>query len=138
MGKIGIEPTNSPTSRLSKVHRYRTEPADFPKCVPYKLPVLATVSHLRFTHQPFITSSALSATHRLSQSRCSLISTDKVFCGCFPCEFLCQPPFGRKWERQESNLQFYTLSRTSHIRRLPFRHFPMHRLLRLFFQKEFG
>ena len=41
------------------------------------------------------TSSALSAIHRLSQSRCSLISTDKVFCGCFPCECLCQPPFGR-------------------------------------------
>lgn len=41
------------------------------------------------------TSSALSATHRLSQSRCSLISADKVFCGCFPCECLCQPLFGR-------------------------------------------
>ena len=39
------------------------------------------------------TSSELSATHRLSQSRCSLISTHKVFCGC-SCDLL-QPPFGR-------------------------------------------
>ena len=30
--------------------------------------------------QHFITSNALSVTHRLLQSRCSLISTDKVFC----------------------------------------------------------
>ena len=39
------------------------------------------------------TSSALSATHRLSQSRCSLITTDKVFCG-RSCDLL-QPPFSR-------------------------------------------
>lgn len=56
-------------------------------CAPYKLPIPPS--------RNYFTSGALSATHRLSQSRCSLISTDKVFCGCFPCEFLCQPPFGR-------------------------------------------
>ena len=48
------------------------------------------------------TSSALSATHRLSQSRCSLISTDKVFCG-YACENL-QPPLGRVYRLSRSAL----------------------------------
>ena len=48
-------------------------------CAPYKLPIPPS--------RNYFTSSALSATHRLSQSRCSLISADKVFCGC-SCENL--------------------------------------------------
>lgn len=47
-------------------------------CKPYKLPVLNNSSHTRIK-APVLTSSLLSVTHRLLQSRYSLISTDKVF-----------------------------------------------------------